>query len=194
MEMEYLDSVINESLRLFPIASRLERVAKATVEINGLVIPKNMVVLMPTWPMHRDPEVWPEPEKFKPERYKNNKFKKINAIHCTSFFIFLFFCTSVLNANTTACAYFCVCTIRFSKENKDKIDPYYYMPFGAGPRNCIGMRFALVMIKLAMVEILQQYSFSVCKETEVRAHIWTFMQTGVPTLEQAVKHESWMVI
>ncbi|XP_037545765.1 cytochrome P450 3A40 [Nematolebias whitei] len=123
MEMEYLDSVINESLRLFPIAARLERVAKATVEINGLVIPKNMVVLMPTWPMHRDPEVWPEPEKFKPER--------------------------------------------FSKENKDKIDPYYYMPFGAGPRNCIGMRFALVMIKLAMVEILQQYSFSVCKETEI---------------------------
>ncbi|XP_013866851.1 cytochrome P450 3A30 [Austrofundulus limnaeus] len=123
MEMEYLDSVINESLRLFPIASRLERVAKATVEINGLVIPKNMVVMIPTWPMHRDPEVWPEPEEFKPER--------------------------------------------FSKENKDKIDPYLYMPFGAGPRNCIGMRFALVMMKLAVVEILQRYSFSVCKETEI---------------------------
>lgn len=91
MEMEYLDSVVNESLRLFPIAARLERVAKATVEINGLVIPKNMVVLMPTWPMHRDPEVWPEPEKFKPERYKNNKFKKINAIHCTLCFILLLF-------------------------------------------------------------------------------------------------------
>ncbi|XP_038141277.1 cytochrome P450 3A30 isoform X2 [Cyprinodon tularosa] len=123
MEMEYLDSVINESLRLFPIAPRLERVAKASVEINGLVIPKDMVVMIPTWPLHRDPEMWPEPEKFKPER--------------------------------------------FSKKNKDKIDPYTYMPFGSGPRNCIGMRFALVMIKLAVVEILQQYSFSVCKETEI---------------------------
>lgn len=123
MQMEYLDCVINESLRLFPIASRLERVAKASVEINGFVIPKGMVVMVPTWPMHRDPEIWPEAEKFKPER--------------------------------------------FSKENKETIDPYSYMPFGAGPRNCIGMRFALVVMKLAIVEILQRYSFSVCKETEI---------------------------
>uniref|UniRef100_A0A8C2YW48 unspecific monooxygenase n=1 Tax=Cyclopterus lumpus TaxID=8103 RepID=A0A8C2YW48_CYCLU len=123
MQMDYLDSVINESLRLYPIAARLERVAKATVEINGLVIPKGMVILVPTWPMHRDPNLWPEPEEFKPER--------------------------------------------FSKENKEAIDPYMYMPFGAGPRNCIGMRFALVMMKLALVEILQKFSFSVCKETEI---------------------------
>ncbi|MED6294263.1 hypothetical protein CHARACLAT_019359 [Characodon lateralis] len=123
MEMEYLDSVVNESLRLFPIAARLERVAKASVEINDLVIPKGMVVMVPTWPIQRDPEIWSEPEKFKPER--------------------------------------------FSKENKDNIDPYTYMPFGSGPRNCIGMRFALLVMKLAVVEILQQYSFSVCKETEI---------------------------
>ncbi|XP_068593512.1 cytochrome P450 3A40-like [Cebidichthys violaceus] len=123
MQMEYLDSVINESLRLYPIAPRLERVAKATVEINGLVIPKDMVVMVPIWPLHRDAGLWPEPEEFKPER--------------------------------------------FSKENKESIDPYTYMPFGAGPRNCIGMRFALVMMKLALVEILQSFSFSVCKETEI---------------------------
>ncbi|XP_036968029.1 cytochrome P450 3A40-like isoform X1 [Acanthopagrus latus] len=123
MQMEYLDCVINESLRLYPILSRLERVAKATVEINGLVIPKGMVVMVPTWPLHRNPDLWPDPEAFKPER--------------------------------------------FSKENKETFDPYTYMPFGAGPRNCIGMRFALVMMKLALVEILQKYSFARCKETEV---------------------------
>uniref|UniRef100_A0A3Q3LE64 unspecific monooxygenase n=1 Tax=Mastacembelus armatus TaxID=205130 RepID=A0A3Q3LE64_9TELE len=123
MQMQYLDSVVNESLRLYPIAPRLERVAKATVEINGVVIPKDMVVMVPTWPIHRNPDLWPEPDEFKPER--------------------------------------------FSKENKANIDPYTYMPFGAGPRNCIGMRFALEIIKLAMVEILQRYSFSVCEETEV---------------------------
>uniref|UniRef100_A0A3B4H0P9 unspecific monooxygenase n=1 Tax=Pundamilia nyererei TaxID=303518 RepID=A0A3B4H0P9_9CICH len=134
MQMEYLDCVINESLRLFPIASRLERVAKASVEINGFVIPKGMVVVVPTWPMHRDPEIWPEPEKFKPER--------------------------------------------FSKENKETIDPYSYMPFGAGPRNCIGMRFALVVMKLAIVEILQRYSFSVCKETEVRDTMTETVRAG----------------
>ncbi|XP_056442486.1 cytochrome P450 3A30-like [Gadus chalcogrammus] len=122
-QMEYLDSVINESLRLYPLALRLERVAKATVEINGLVIPKGTVVMVPLWVLHRDPDLWPNPEEFKPER--------------------------------------------FSKENKDTIDPYTYMPFGAGPRNCIGMRFALVMMKLAMVEILQKFSFAVCDQTEI---------------------------
>lgn len=86
MEMEYLDSVINESLRLFPIASRLERVAKATVEINGLVIPKNMVVMIPTWPMHRDPELWPEPEEFKPERYRKKDPRRINPRFHKSYF------------------------------------------------------------------------------------------------------------
>ncbi|XP_012986973.2 cytochrome P450 3A27 isoform X1 [Esox lucius] len=127
MQMEYLDSVLNESLRLYPIAPRLERVAKKTVEINGIIIPKDCVVLVPTWTLHRDPEIWSDPEEFKPER--------------------------------------------FSKENKESIDPYSYMPFGAGPRNCIGMRFALVMIKLAMVEILQSYTFTACDETQIPLEI-----------------------
>ncbi|KAL1005395.1 hypothetical protein UPYG_G00058550 [Umbra pygmaea] len=56
----------------------------------------------------------------------------------------------------------------FSKENKASIDPYSYMPFGAGPRNCIGMRFALVMIKLAIVEILQSFTFKVCDQSQLR--------------------------
>ncbi|XP_031667472.1 cytochrome P450 3A27-like [Oncorhynchus kisutch] len=123
MQMDYLDCVLNESLRLYPVAPRLERVAKKTVEINGIVIPKDCIVQVPTWTLHRDPEIWSDPEEFKPER--------------------------------------------FSKENKESIDPYTYMPFGAGPRNCIGMRFALIMIKLAMVEILQSFTFSVCDETEI---------------------------
>ena len=67
-----------------------------------------------------------------------------------------------------------ICTFRFSKENKQTIDPYTYMPFGAGPRNCIGMRFALVMMKLAVVEILQRFSFRMCKETEVRPQMFIF--------------------
>lgn len=163
MQMEYLDSVINESLRLYPIILRLERVAKATVEINGIVIPKDMVVMVPTWPLHRDPSLWPEPEAFKPERYRRDLYVFSQRPW-----------TLKTVATFLSCKPCCVCIFRFSKENKDSIDPYTYMPFGAGPRNCIGMRFALVMMKLAMVEILQRFSFSVCKETEVRPH-WLYL-------------------
>lgn len=57
---------------------------------------------------------------------------------------------------------------RFTKGNKESIDPYMYMPFGLGPRNCIGMRFAQVTMKLAIVDILQRFDVSVCEETQVR--------------------------
>ncbi|XP_033478797.1 cytochrome P450 3A30-like [Epinephelus lanceolatus] len=123
MQMEYLDSVVNECLRLYPPAGRVERVAKETVEINGIKIPKNMTVMVPVYALHHDPELWPEPEEFKPDR--------------------------------------------FSKQSKQSINPYTYLPFGIGPRNCLGMRFALMMVKLALVEVLQNYSFSICEETEI---------------------------
>ncbi|XP_015274888.1 PREDICTED: cytochrome P450 3A9-like [Gekko japonicus] len=56
---------------------------------------------------------------------------------------------------------------KFSKENRESIDPYTYLPFGAGPRNCIGMRFALVTMKVAIVRLLQHFSFRTCKETPI---------------------------
>ncbi|XP_053086086.1 cytochrome P450 3A27 isoform X5 [Pangasianodon hypophthalmus] len=122
MNMDYLDAALNESLRLYPIAIRLERVCKKTVEINGLTIPKDTVVLIPTYVLQRDPEYWTEPDAFKPER--------------------------------------------FTQENKENIEQYVYMPFGVGPRNCIGMKFALVIIKLAVVQILQRFDISLSEETK----------------------------
>ncbi|XP_027026681.2 cytochrome P450 3A27-like isoform X2 [Tachysurus fulvidraco] len=123
MNMDYLDATLSESLRLYPVIFHLERVCKKTVEINGLTIPKDTVVLIPTYNLHRDPEFWPDPETFNPER--------------------------------------------FTKENKKSIEQYAYMPFGLGPRNCIGMRFALVAMKLAIVEILQRFDISLSEETKV---------------------------
>ncbi|EHA98417.1 Cytochrome P450 3A13 [Heterocephalus glaber] len=123
VQMEYLDMVVNETLRLYPIAGRLERACKKDVEINRVVIPKGSVVLIPTYALHRDPKYWKEPEEFHPER--------------------------------------------FSKKNKDNINPYIYMPFGAGPRNCIGMRFAFMTMKLAIIRVLQNFSFQTCKETQI---------------------------
>ena len=69
MQMEYLDMVVNESMRLYPIANRLERVAKTSVEVNGVTIPKGTIIMVPIYTLQRDPALWPEPEAFKPERY-----------------------------------------------------------------------------------------------------------------------------
>ena len=49
---------------------------------------------------------------------------------------------------------------RFFPENRDKIKSCTYMPFGLGPRNCVGMRFALMAIKLTLAEVLLKYKVS----------------------------------
>ncbi|XP_052023581.1 cytochrome P450 3A13-like [Apodemus sylvaticus] len=123
VELEYLDMVISETLRLYPVGVRITRLSKKDAEINGVFIPQNTKVDVPIFVLHRDPKYWPEPEKFCPER--------------------------------------------FSKKNKVRINPYVYMPFGNGPRNCIGMRFALINMKLAVVKILQNFSVQPCVETQI---------------------------
>ena len=42
-----------------------------------------------------------------------------------------------------------------------------YMPFGGGPRNCIGMRFAIMEAKMAMINTLMRFTIVRCPETQV---------------------------
>ncbi|XP_028640341.1 cytochrome P450 3A9-like [Grammomys surdaster] len=147
VQMEYLDKVVNETLRLYPVGGRLERVCKKDVEINGVFIPKGTVVMVPTFALHKDPKCWPEPEAFCPER--------------------------------------------FSKKNQDSINPYTYLPFGNGPRNCIGMRFALMNMKVALVRVLQNFCFQPCKETQIPLKLRKkgFFQPEKPIILSAVSRD-----
>lgn len=52
--------------------------------------------------------------------------------------------------------------LRFRKENKQQIKSFSFLPFGAGPRSCIGSRFAMLETKVAMVRVLKQFSFTPC--------------------------------
>uniref|UniRef100_A0A914CR83 Cytochrome P450 n=1 Tax=Acrobeloides nanus TaxID=290746 RepID=A0A914CR83_9BILA len=52
-----------------------------------------------------------------------------------------------------------VARLIFSPEEKAKRDPLTYLPFGYGPRNCIGMRFAYFEIWMTLAHLLKNYRF-----------------------------------
>ncbi|XP_011706859.1 PREDICTED: cytochrome P450 9e2-like [Wasmannia auropunctata] len=54
---------------------------------------------------------------------------------------------------------------RFSEENKDNILPYTYLPFGHGPRKCIGNRFALMETKILIAHLLQKFTLKTTDKT-----------------------------
>lgn len=51
------------------IFRRLSRVGKTELDIGGYKIPEGIELAFAVYALHRDPEFWPEPEKFDPERY-----------------------------------------------------------------------------------------------------------------------------
>ena len=123
MHLPYLDMVVNETLRLYTPNRRNVRDTARDITICGIKIPKGTDVTIPVHAVHRNPEFWPNPEQFDPER--------------------------------------------FSPANKDKIVPYSYMPFGIGPRNCVGMRLALAEAKITIVKLLQHVRLCVSEKTEI---------------------------
>ncbi|XP_048758996.1 cytochrome P450 3A8-like [Ostrea edulis] len=141
-KVDYLEWVFSETLRFYSPAIRTNRKSEREMDIAGYKIPKDVDLSFAIYAVHRDPEYWPDPDKYDPER--------------------------------------------FSPENKANRHPYAYLPFGHGPRNCIGQRLAAMEAKCAIVYILQHYRFVTCDETEspLKYLRWKFglwRRLGVPS-------------
>ncbi|KAF2897255.1 hypothetical protein ILUMI_08920 [Ignelater luminosus] len=125
MEMKYLSQVVDETLRKYPPGSLIPRICVEDYQIpnTDIIIDKGTRVLIPALALHHDPEYYPDPDVFDPER--------------------------------------------FNDENKKSIHPFTYIPFGEGPRICIGLRFGLMQAKVGLAFLLKHFKFSVNKKTNV---------------------------
>ena len=108
--LTYIEQVIREALRLWPPVHTLGRQTREPVVLAGHPLPAGTIVAFSTYLLHRRPDLYPQPDRFLPER--------------------------------------------FATAGPQPGGRYSYLPFGAGPRACIGGDLALSTLKLLVAGLL----------------------------------------
>ena len=121
-EMNYLDKVMNESMRKNHTGGALFKICSKEIKLVGsdglsCVVKPGTTVVISTFGLQMDPKYWPDPENFDPER--------------------------------------------FSEEQKNNREKFAFLPFGKGPRMCVGMRMSIILIKMAIATMLKDFSLEV---------------------------------
>ncbi|XP_025262587.1 cytochrome P450 4C1-like isoform X1 [Camponotus floridanus] len=119
-QLKYLDRIIKETLRIYPSVPLITRKLAEDVKMGDYILPKDCTVMLAIALTHTNPDTWPDPYKFDPDR--------------------------------------------FLPENSKHRNPYAYIPFSAGPRNCIGQRFALLEEKMLLTAVLRKWRVKSVKE------------------------------
>nr|ANS06311.1 cytochrome P450 [Agasicles hygrophila]AZR39436.1 cytochrome P450 [Agasicles hygrophila] len=117
LEMKYLNQVVDETLRKYPSVPIVQRRCVRDYYLEDTLIEKGTQVVVSIIGIHRDPEYYPDPLKYDPER--------------------------------------------FSSKNRANIGSSTFIPFSMGPRNCIGLRFGLLQVKIALTQILNNFRISI---------------------------------
>lgn len=133
-EFTYLDMIVHEAMRKYPAAPFYLRRCPERYQLpdSNVVIEEGFNFVVSSLGLHRDPEYFPDPDRFDPDR--------------------------------------------FSEENRSKIWDYTYMPFGSGPRICIGMRFAIQQIKISLALLLKDYVLHINSKTKFPV---TLLKSGI---------------
>lgn len=121
--MQYLDQVFKETLRKYPPLMILMRQATDDYTFKGtkLSIRKGQKIWISAWGIQHDPDIYPDPEVFDPNRY--------------------------------------------TEEAQAARHPMSFLPFGDGPRNCIGARFAVYQTKVGIIQVIRNYVVEKCELT-----------------------------
>uniref|UniRef100_A0A1L8E4N4 Putative cytochrome n=1 Tax=Nyssomyia neivai TaxID=330878 RepID=A0A1L8E4N4_9DIPT len=125
MEMKYIDQVIKETLRLHPILPNLIRTLSHDYMIpnRNVTFEKGTFFSIPVFGIHRDPDIYPNPNEFDPERFTDENIRSRHS-----------------------CA---------------------WLPFGEGPRGCIGKRFGIMEIKIALGTLLSKFTIQPTSRTPI---------------------------
>lgn len=145
-DMKYLDMVIKETLRLYPSVPAYGREVDNEFQFDGITYPKKTQLLIFAFGIHRNPEYFPDPEKFDPDR--------------------------------------------FTPEKQMEKQPYCYVPFSAGPRNCVGQKFAVLEIKSAVSKVIRHFELlPTTPKHEVQLVFETILKSSTGIKMQIKKRE-----
>ena len=59
----------------------------------------------------------------------------------------------------------------FGRERREGRNPYAFLTFGIGPRNCVGSRLALLQLKVAVAHLVRRFRIVTCSKTPVNPEV-----------------------